>query len=74
MPPPVPVDSTTGVFMPEVLPNCSATVGGEGINGGRSDDPDLIAGFGMAGSNTPVVASASALAIVANFMSSLLFG
>ena len=25
MPPPVPVDSTTGVFMPEVLPNCSAT-------------------------------------------------
>jgi hypothetical protein len=25
MPPPVPVDSTTGVFMPEVRPNCSAT-------------------------------------------------
>ena len=26
MPPPVPVDSTTGVFMPEVLPKFSATV------------------------------------------------
>ncbi len=25
MPPPVPVDSTTGVFVPEDLPNCSAT-------------------------------------------------
>ena len=24
-PPPVPVDSTTGVFMPVDLPNCSAT-------------------------------------------------
>ena len=73
MPPPVPVDSTTGVFMPEVLPNCSATVV---VKGYTVDDPTMrIWSRASAGpaSNAPAVASANAPAIVAIFMSSLLF-
>ena len=49
MPPPVPVDSTTGVFMPDGLAELLGDRGGERINGGRSDDADLVARFGGAG-------------------------
>ena len=44
-PPPLPVDSTTGVLNPLVLPNCSATV----VENGRPDDSYLIARLGGAG-------------------------
>ena len=38
MPPPVPVDSTTGVFMPEVFPKFSATAV---VNGYTVEDPTI---------------------------------
>ena len=38
MPPPVPVLSTTGVFMPDSWPNCSATAV---VNGNTVEEPTM---------------------------------
>ena len=46
MPPPVPVDSTTGVFMPAGLAELLGNGGGERIDGRRADDADLVARLG----------------------------
>ena len=49
MPPPVPVDSTTGAALPVIAGELLGHRLGVGEHGGRADDADLVARLGKGG-------------------------